>query len=61
MKIQFEATQADGKAVSHEILFARQDAGWKVAVSFLREDNPVGGSKIRRIIPFVPEQIAPAP
>ena len=58
MKIRFEATHTDGKAVSHEIIFARQDTGWKVAVSFLKEDNPAGGSQIRRILPFVPEPVA---
>ena len=58
VKIQFEATQTDGKAVPHEIIFARQDTGWKVTVSFLEEDNPTGGSRIRRIIPFVSEQLA---
>jgi hypothetical protein len=40
----------------YDIIFARQDTGWKVALTVLKEDDPQGGSKLRTIFPFVPEQ-----
>jgi len=61
VKIQFEATQTDGKSVPYDIIFARQDTGWKVALTVLKEDDPQGGSRLRTIFPFVPEQLTSVP
>jgi RNA polymerase sigma factor (sigma-70 family) len=61
VRIQFESTQADGQAVTNEIIFARQDTGWKVALSFFKVNDAAGEPRIRRIVPFLPEQVTTVP
>jgi hypothetical protein len=61
IKIQFDANQTDGAAVSNEIIFARQDTGWKVALTVFKENDPQGAPKLRTVFPFVPEQVVSTP
>jgi len=61
IKIQFDANQTDGAAVSNEIIFARQDIGWKVALTVFKENDLEGVSKLRTVFPLVPEQVVSAP
>jgi hypothetical protein len=61
VKLQFEATLKDGQSVSNVLFFARQNTGWKVAVSVLREKDPQGGSRVPTIFPFTPEQVTSEP
>ncbi len=61
IRIQFDANQTDGAAVSNEIIFARQDIGWKVALTVFKENDLEGVSKLRTVFPLVPEQVVSAP